>query len=137
MAIFRLSTAARNAAAEAVVALLDAGTGPGYIEFRTGSLPASPQTAASGTLLGTVTLDNPAGGTATAGQITIADPASVVGVGDGDAGWARLYDSDANPVIDCDVTATGGGGTITLDTVTISTGINIDIGALTYVQPNE
>lgn len=45
----RISTSARNAAADAVVDLLDAGSGAGYIEIRTGSQPATPNTAATGT----------------------------------------------------------------------------------------
>lgn len=135
MAVLRHSTTARNAAAAAVVGLLDAGPGPGKIEIRTGAMPATPQTAASGTLLATVVLADPAGGAPATGVVTIADPASVTGVEDGAAGWARFLDSTGAAVMDCDVTATGGGGALTLSTTTISTGVTVDLGAITYTVP--
>ncbi len=62
MPVLRHSTAARNAAASAVVGLLDAGPAAGRIEIRSGTMPATPQTAATGTLLATVTLADPAAG---------------------------------------------------------------------------
>lgn len=130
-----LATTARNAAADAVVDLLDAGAGAGTLQIRSGSKPASPQDAATGTLLATVTLADPAAGAAANGVATITDPASVTGSGDGTAGWARFLDSNAAAVMDCTVTATGGGGDITLSTTTISTGVTVDMGAITYTQP--
>lgn len=135
MPILRLSTTARNAAADAVVGLLDAGAGPGKIELRTGAPPATPQTAATGTLLATVVLADPASGSASAGTDTIANPTAVTGVGDGQAGWARFLDSNNNVVMDADVTATGGGGSVTLSTTTISVGVTVDLDAITYTQP--
>lgn len=135
MAVLRLATTARNAAASAVTGLLDAGAAAGTIQIRTGSMPATPQTAASGTLLATVTLSDPAGGAPSTGVVTIADPASVTGVAAGTAGWARFLDSNANAVMDCDVTATGGGGGIELSTTTISVGVTVDLGAITFTIP--
>lgn len=135
MAVVRLATSARNAAADAVVDLLDAGAGPGTLEIRSGSQPATPQDAASGTLLATVTLADPAAGSATSGTATITDPASATGVAAGTAGWARFKDSTGATVMDCDVTATGGGGAITLATTTISVGLTVDLGAITYTTP--
>jgi hypothetical protein len=51
----RLSTGARNAAGDAITALLNAG-GAGTIEVRTGAQPTDPGTAVTGTLLATFTL---------------------------------------------------------------------------------
>jgi hypothetical protein len=135
MAVLRLATTARNAAADAVVDLLDAGAGAATIQIRSGAQPATPQTAASGTLLATVTLADPAAGAASTGVATISDPASVTGVAAGTAGWARFLDSNAAAVMDCDVTATGGGGGLELSTTTISVGVTVDMGAITYTQP--
>jgi hypothetical protein len=135
VAVLRHSTTARNAMADACLALLDAGSGPGVIQIRSGGLPASPQTAASGTLLATVALSDPVSGAAASGVDTITDPVAVVGVADGTAGWARFQDSAGNAVMDCDVTATGGGGAITLSTTTISTGVSVDMAAITYTVP--
>lgn len=135
MAILRHSTTTRNTVAAATVGVLDAGAGPGKIEIRSGSLPATPQTAATGTLLATVVLTDPAGGAPATGVVTIADPAAVTGVGDGTAGWARFMDSNNVVAWDTDVTATGGGGGLTLATTTISTGVTVDMGAITYTVP--
>ena len=135
MAILRLGQAARTAAADAVVDQLDAGAGAATIQIRTGTIPATPATAASGTLLATVTLADPAAGAASGGVATITDPASVTGVAAGTAGYARFLDSNSVAVMDCDVTATGGGGGIELSTTTISVGVTVDMGAITYTQP--
>ena len=137
MPVLRLATTARNAAADAIVDLLDVGStnAAGKIEIRSGAQPADPQTAVTGTLLATVVLANPAAGNATTGTATITDPVSVTGVGDGTATWARFYNRNNTAVMDCDVTATGGGGTITLSTTTISTGVTLDLGAITFTVP--
>lgn len=135
MPVLRLSTSARNAAASAVVGLLDAGTGAGTMQIRSGAMPATPQDAATGTLLATVTLSDPAGGAASTGTVTIADPAPVTGVADGTAGWVRLLDSAGAAVLDGDVTVTGGGGFLELSTTTISTGVTVDLGAVTITMP--
>lgn len=111
MAILRLATAARNAAADAVVDLLDVGTAnpAAKLEIRDGTQPADPQTAATGTVLATVDLANPAAGGAASGQAVITDPAPVTGSAAGVATWARFYDRNGTAVMDCDVTGTGGG----------------------------
>jgi hypothetical protein len=135
VATVRHSTAARNAAAAAVVGLLDAGPTAGTIQIRSGAMPANPQTAATGTLLATVILADPAAGAPAAGVATVTDPASVTVAADGTAGWARFLDSTGAAVLDCDVTATGGGGAITLATTTLTTGLTLDMGAITYTAP--
>lgn len=135
MAVLRHALTARNAAADAVLALLDAGPAAGKLEIRSGGLPAGPESAATGTLLATVTFSDPATGGATNGTDTITDPVAVTGVASGTAGWARFMDSAGNAVMDCDVTATGGGGAITLSTTTISNGVTVDMAAITYTVP--
>lgn len=137
MAVLRLATIARNAAADAVVDLLDVGAtnAAGKIEIRSGAQPADPQTAATGTVLATVVLANPAAGAAAAGAATITDSAAVTGVAAGTATWARFYNRANAAVMDCDVTATGGGGAITLSTTTISVGVTVDLDAITFTQP--
>lgn len=137
MAVLRLATTARTSAADAVVDLLDVGaTNPSArLLIYSGAQPATPQTAASGTLLATVVLSSPAAGAASAGVATIADPASVTGVAAGIAGWARFTDRANAAVMDCDVTETGGGGAIELSSTTISVGVSVDMGAITYTQP--
>lgn len=132
----RIATSARNAAADAVVDLLDAGSGAGYIEIRTGTQPATPATSASGTLLATLTLSDPAfgaasSGTATASAITGDSSADATGT----AGWFRAYDSTGAAVIDGSVTATGGGGDMTLSSTSIVAGGTVDITSWTVTMP--
>jgi hypothetical protein len=136
----RISTAARTAAAGAVAALVDAGSAAGVIRIYTGTQPAGPGSAATGTLLASVTLNDPAFGAASAGVATLdVDPALTgTAVADGTAGWFRLLDStEAGStglgIVDGTVTATGGGGQLTLATTTVTTGLQVQItsGAIT------
>lgn len=134
----RLSVALRNAKANQLTTLLDAGTGAGYIEIRTGSQPATPADAATGTLLATVDLQDPAFGAASSGVATINDPGSVNGVADGTAGWCRFYDGDDNAVVDGEVTLTAGSGLVRLSSLSVTTGNPVDItGTGTWTQPME
>lgn len=128
----RVATSGRNAAVDAIVDLLDAGAGAAYIEIRTGSQPATANTAATGTLLGTLTCSDPAfgaaaSGTATASTITGDSSADATGT----AGWFRAYDSTGAAVIDGSITATGGGGDLQLSSVSIVAGGTINITSWT------
>lgn len=133
----RLSDSVRNAKVDAAVDKLDGGTGAsaGYIEIRSGSQPATPATAASGTVLATVALANPAFGSASGGSATLNDPASVNAAASGTAGWARFYDRAGSVCWDGDVTATGGGGVVTLSSLSLTSGAPVDITGGTYTQP--
>ena len=130
----KLSTAARNASVAAVLALVDAGPGAGTLKFYTGSQPANPQTAPSGTLLATLTFSDPAfgapsTGTATANAITSDTAADASGT----AGWARIADSTGATVKD--VTVGTSGTDITFASVTWNAGDTIAMSSLTYAQP--
>lgn len=133
----RLSDSVRSAKADAAVDKLDVGTGTtgGTIKFYTGSQPATPATAASGTLLATVILPNPAFGSASAGVATMGDPASVNAAATGTAGWARFADRDGAVCFDGDVTVTGGGGVVTLSSTSLTSGAPVDVTGGTYTQP--
>lgn len=131
-----LSTSARNAAVAAVVGLIDAGAGAGTMQIRTGSRPANPQAAATGTLLATVTFQDPAFGAPSGGSAACTNPAGVTAVATGTASWVRIADSAGNAVMDGSVTTTGGGGDVTLATVSITTNDLVDItgGSLTMPE---
>lgn len=135
----RISTGAAQAACNAVVDLLDGGAGAGYVEIRTGSQPATVATAASGTLLGTLTLSDPAFGNATAASPSVATASAITSDTNADAsgtaGWFRGYDSTGAAVIDGSITATGGGGDMTLDTVSIVAGGTIALTSWTISHP--
>lgn len=131
-----LATATRNAGCDAIVDRVDAGSGAGTVQIRSGTRPASANSAATGTLLATVTLADPAYGAAAAGVATLTDPAAVTAVADGTATWFRVLDSTGATCWDGSVTATGGGGDMTLATTTISTGLTVDITSGSFTQPS-
>lgn len=135
MAVVKLAAAARNAAADAVVDLVDAGAGAGTVKIYTGAQPATGDTAESGTLLATITLADPAFGSAASGVASATDPAPVNAVATGTAGWFRLEDSTGANVFDGDCTATGGGGTMTLSTTSLVSGSPVDITSFTVTMP--
>mgnify|MGYP006976796087 CR=1 FL=1 len=125
-----LATSLRSALAAEIAAALDGGS----IEIRTGTRPANPGVAAGGTLLATVVLESPAF-TESGGVLTLVDPDPVVAAANGTATWCRFLDSGGTAVMDGKVTATGGGGDLTLATTTISTGLTVDVTGGTITMP--
>lgn len=127
----KLSTTARNAACNAVVDLAD----NGYVRIYSGSAPANPQTAASGTLLAELRFNATAFGAAATGAATAnAFTADSSANADGTAGYARLLQSDGSTVIaDCSVGTSG--ADINLNSLSISTGVEVQITSMTYTQP--
>lgn len=130
-----LPTASRNAMCDALVDRFDLGAGAGTIEIRSGTRPTTANDTATGTLLATVTLIDPAFGAASTGVATLADPAPVTGAAAGTATWFRGLDSTGATVMDGSVTATGGGGDLTLATTTISVGLSVDVTGGSVTQP--
>lgn len=135
----RISNAGAAAACDALVDLLDGGSGAGYIEVRTGAQPASVGTAASGTLLGTLVLSDPAFGNATTASPSVATASAITSDSTADAsgtaGWFRAYDSAGTAIIDGSITASGGGGDMQLDNVNVVAGGTISISAWTISLP--
>lgn len=130
----KLGTSARDAACDAIVDLLDGGD----IEIRTGAAPADPQTAASGTLLATLTFGTPAfddagssggnsDGQATAETITSDSDADA----SGNAGHARLKTSGGTAVIDCSAGDSGDSPELEFDNKSIVAGGVVAISSLT------
>lgn len=103
------------------------------LEIRSGAKPATPETAASGTLLVSITVSGSF--SSTGGVLTSADPASVAPAASGTAGHFRLKQSGGTAVLDGTVTATGGGGDMQLGSTTITTGVNVDLGVITLTVP--
>lgn len=129
-----ISSAARNAAVDGIVDLLDVG-GAGTLKIYTGTQPAGPGTAITGqTLLGTLTLSATAfgdatGGTATAAAITSDTTADASGT----AAWFRAASGAGTAVIDGSVgTATAD---LILDSVSIVAGGTIAVTSWTITMP--
>ncbi len=135
--IMRVADGTRNAIANAIIAAIDAGAGPGTIKFYTGTQPADADDAVtSQTLLAILTFSDPSAPAASAGKITfsvITEDSSADATGT--ATWARIEDSDGSNVFDCNVTATGGDGAIELNTVSIVTGGPVRISSFTLTVP--
>lgn len=125
----------RTTMCDAIVDALDAGSGAGTIAIRSGSRPALPTDTATGTLLVTITCADPAFGAASNGVATISDPAAQNAVATGTASWFRAFDSDGNAKWDGSVTATGGGGDLTLASTSITSGQPVDITGGTITVP--
>ena len=118
------STAARNAAADAVVDLVDGGStdANGDLVIET-----------SGDVeVATLALSNPAFGNAAAGVATanaISDDTNATG---GTAAKYQIQDRDNALVFEGSVTATGGGGDIELSSVSIGAGDTVQMSSFTY-----
>lgn len=133
----RLPTASRNAAADAVVDLVDGGAGAGKLRIYSGAQPASANSAPVGTLLAEFTLSDPAFGGAATGvaDIDVTPALSVAASAAGTAQSFRIVDSNDATVVDGAVTATGGGGELTLDNTSIASGQTVNVTALSYTVP--
>jgi hypothetical protein len=129
MAITLNATTANSLATALATAIGSSAT----IKVYTGSKPATPETAVSGTLLFTVTISGSF--SASGGSITASDPASVAPAASGTAGYFRVATSGATGIMDGTVTATGGGGDMQLGSTTISTGVNVDLGVPSFTVP--
>lgn len=127
-----LTIAAASAQAMGAALATDIGASA-TIEIRSGTKPATPETAASGTLLATVAISGSF--SSTGGVLTAADPASVAPAASGTAGYFRLKKSGGTAVLDGTVTGGGGGGDMQLGSTTITTGVNIDLGVPTITVP--
>lgn len=140
MAVIRLATASATAAADAVVDRIDAGAGPGTLKVYSGAVPADGDTTPAGTLLATVTLADPAFGSASSisaaiSRAAMTDPAAVTWSASGTAGCYLIEDSTGANVWAGDVTGTGGGGSLELSSTTAVSGSPFDITSFTYSQP--
>lgn len=132
MAILRLVTALQTSCITPIMTAIDAGSGAGIIEIYNGTIPANANTAVTTqTKLGTLTFSDPSGsvtsGVFTASAITQDSSADATGT----ASWARIKDSTGATVCDIDVTSTGGGGVLQLNTVNVVAGGPILITSFT------
>ncbi|MCA3442874.1 MAG: hypothetical protein INF52_05790 [Rhodobacter sp.] len=125
---FQFSVAARNAALDAIEAA--SGLAP-ILTIRTGAVPADCAAADSGTVLATLTLPSDWLGPASGGAKTLLGTWQDAAVGaPGIAAHFRIKQG-AVCHLQGTVTATGGGGDMTLDNVSIATGQQVTITAFT------
>lgn len=138
MADFRVAAAVRQAMGNAATALVDAGPGPGVIKIYAGPVPASVNDALSGqTLLATLPLSDPAFGATDSQGIATANPIAADTSADatGTASFFRIEDSTGAARFQGDVSVSGGGGDLELNSVSIQAGIEVSISSLTITVP--
>lgn len=130
----QLSTTVRNALLDAIETAIGVSA---VLKIRTGAAPADVATADSGTVLATLSLPSDwmaaasSGSKAKAGtwEDTSADAA-------GTAGHFRIYASDGSTKhIQGTVTATGGGGDLTVDNAVFAAGQQFTITAFSLTAP--
>lgn len=136
MATLKYATTLRNAQQDAIATF--AGNS-GILRIYAGTMPTDPQTSiGSQVLLGELTMNATAfsaasNGVLTANAITQDSSANATNT----ASFFRLVKSDTTTVVmDGDITATGGGGAMTLNTVSIVSGGPISCTGFTITRGN-
>lgn len=138
---FRISNVAAKALADAFDDAINAGTAAAQIDIRTGAQPADPDTAATGTLLATLTMSEPAfgaasdgapGGLLTASAITDDTSADATGT----AGYFRMRAVGGTPADDvADGECGTSGADLNFNTTSITAGSTVSITSLTVTMP--
>ena len=112
------------------------GTSPHMIIY-TGSAPANCAAAATGTTLVDITLPSDWMNNPSSGSVTKLGTWTGTASGTGTAGYYRVYDSGITTCgIQGTVTATGGGGDMTLDNTSIASGQQVTISTYTISAGN-
>lgn len=129
-----ISTAARNAACDAVVDLVDAGTPPGLLKIYAGSVPADVNAALGGaTLLATLTMSTTAFGAASSGVATAAAITSDTSAdATGTATFFRITNAAGTAIIQGNVGTSG--ADLNLSSTSITAGGTVAVSSLTYTQ---
>lgn len=130
MATLNVSVARRQAMLDNLTGQLNSGT----IKVYTGSMPATPETAVGAqTLLGTLTLNSTAFGSASSATPSVATANSITQDSSADAtgtaAWARIASSGGTAIMDVDVGTSS--TTIVLNTTSIVSGGPISISSFT------
>lgn len=125
----QFSTTARNNWLDSIETTI--GTSP-KLQIRTGAAPANCATADSGTLLAEITCPSDWMAAASSGTKVLAGSWTVAASGTGTAGHYRLKDSAGTTCHEQGtITATGGGGDLTVDNTSIASGQTVTITAKT------
>lgn len=133
----QMSTALRNALLDQIATTI--GASP-HIEMWTGSVPANCAAASSGTKLAKFDLASTFSDAASGGTKNICKTASLpvqtTALASGVAGYYRIFANDDTTCLEQGtVTATGGGGDITIDNTTIVSGQIVQITGFVKTAP--
>lgn len=127
---WRLSISTRNTTGDALLDSLDAGT----IQVRTGAQPTSPNSAATGILLATLSFSAEAFVPMASGRTSANAISSDTNIdATGTASWARLLNGDGTTHSDMDVGE--GGGTLSFDDADFIAGGTAQITSMNITMP--
>lgn len=130
----KVSVAVRNARLDAIESTI--GTSA-VLKIRTGSPPTNITDADSGTVLASITLPSDWAAAASGGSKAKSGTWTVAASATGTAGHFRLYASDGTTQhMQGTVTATGGGGDMTLDNTSIASGQTVTVNTCTLTDGN-
>lgn len=131
--VMRYNVTLRNAQLDQITAKVDAGAGAGLLRIYDGTQPAA--CGAATNLLAELSMSDPSAGAAASGVLTfnaISDDTSANATGT--ATWFRVVDSTGTCVLDGDVNTTG--GTMNLNSTSISLGQNVSVTSFTITAGN-
>lgn len=130
----QFSVAVRNARLDVVETTV--GTSP-TLRILTGAKPADCATAQSGTQLVEVTCPSDWLNAASSGQKTLAGAWTATAGASGTAGYYRIMDSTGTTCHEQGtITATGGGGDMTVDNTSIANGQTVTVTTKTFTEGN-
>lgn len=133
----QLSVAARNARLDAFETLLIAAGNDAILEIRTGAQPASCATADSGTVLATVALpDDPFAAASSGSKAKSGTWEDASADNTGTAAHFRIKDHAGTCHMQGSVTATGGGGDMTVDNTSFASAQVFTITGFTLTDGN-
>ena len=129
------SVAVRNARLDAIETTIGAAA---IMELRSGSPPANCATAASGTLLAQFALPSDWLAAASAGSKAKSGTWTGTGLAAGTIGHFRIYEAGSPSVCHMQgtVTATGGGGDMTVDNTSIAAAQSVTVNTFTITAGN-
>lgn len=127
---FQFSTASRNASLDAIETAI--GTSA-VMKLRSGSVPANVGTADAGTVIATINLPSDWMAAASGGsKAALGSWQDASADSTGTIGHFRVYASDGTTAhIQGTVTATGGGGDMTVDNINVNSGQQVTISGFT------
>lgn len=131
----QLSTTVRNARLDQIETTISTSA---VMKIWSGSMPANCAAADTGTLLSQISLPSDWMNNASAGSKTkLGTWQQASATGTGTAGYFRVYDSGITTChIQGTVTASGGGGDMTLDNTSIASGQTVTINTFTLTDGN-
>ena len=133
----QLSTAVRNARLDAFETVLIAAGVDAILEIRSGAAPADCAAADSGTVLATIALpDDPFAAAASGSKAKSGTWDDASADATGTAAHFRIKDHNGDCHMQGTVTATGGGGDLTVDNVSFASGQNFSITSFTLTDGN-